>query len=155
MLLIKMEENIISINSRVCVTGASGYIGSWLAKKLLEKGYTVHATLRNLGLSLSLSLSLCVIVVFCSTFLFMNYGLLFNFKLQETHPKWISSSPYPTQTTDWCYFKLIFTIPQILNPQLKGANMSFMWPLRCNMTPKAPRYVHFQRYILLILFLHI
>jgi nucleoside-diphosphate-sugar epimerase len=58
MLLIKMEENIISINSRVCVTGASGYIGSWLAKKLLEKGYTVHATLRNLGLSLSLSLSL-------------------------------------------------------------------------------------------------
>ncbi|XP_062091439.1 NADPH HC-toxin reductase 1-like [Humulus lupulus] len=33
---------------RVCVTGGSGYIGSWLVKKLLEKGYTVHATLRNL-----------------------------------------------------------------------------------------------------------
>ncbi|KAH9615394.1 hypothetical protein KSS87_019633 [Heliosperma pusillum] len=34
---------------RVCVTGASSYIGSYLVKKLLEKGtYIVHATLRNL-----------------------------------------------------------------------------------------------------------
>ncbi|XP_002509938.2 putative anthocyanidin reductase [Ricinus communis] len=33
---------------QVCVTGGSGYVGSWLVKKLLERGYTVHATLRNL-----------------------------------------------------------------------------------------------------------
>ncbi|KAI5007792.1 hypothetical protein ZWY2020_008840 [Hordeum vulgare] len=35
--------------SRVCVTGAAGYIASWLVKKLLERGCTVHGTLRNLG----------------------------------------------------------------------------------------------------------
>ncbi|PWA83987.1 NAD(P)-binding Rossmann-fold superfamily protein [Artemisia annua] len=30
-----------------CVTGASGYIGSWLVKSLLDNGHTVHATVRN------------------------------------------------------------------------------------------------------------
>ncbi|KAL5571390.1 hypothetical protein UlMin_020987 [Ulmus minor] len=34
--------------SKVCVTGSAGYIASWLLKKLLDKGYTVHGTLRNL-----------------------------------------------------------------------------------------------------------
>ncbi|KAL8479945.1 hypothetical protein ACS0TY_026766 [Phlomoides rotata] len=32
---------------RYCVTGATGYIGSWLVKTLLQKGYTVHATFRD------------------------------------------------------------------------------------------------------------
>lgn len=32
-----------------CVTGATGYIGSWLVKCLLQKGYIVHATARNPG----------------------------------------------------------------------------------------------------------
>lgn len=35
----------------VCVTGASGFIASWLVKLLLLRRYTVHATLRRLGLS--------------------------------------------------------------------------------------------------------
>ncbi|KAM1018189.1 hypothetical protein FF1_039700 [Malus domestica] len=31
----------------VCVTGASGNIASWLVKLLLQKGYTVKATVRD------------------------------------------------------------------------------------------------------------
>ncbi|KAF7094146.1 hypothetical protein CFC21_096480 [Triticum aestivum] len=31
----------------VCVTGAGGYIGSWIVKLLLEKGYAVRGTVRN------------------------------------------------------------------------------------------------------------
>ncbi|XP_075480715.1 cinnamoyl-CoA reductase 1 [Primulina tabacum] len=31
----------------VCVTGAGGFIASWLVKLLLEKGYTVSGTVRN------------------------------------------------------------------------------------------------------------
>ncbi|KAJ1704455.1 hypothetical protein LUZ63_004234 [Rhynchospora breviuscula] len=37
------------MKATVCVTGASGFIGSSLVKKLLEKDYVVHATVRNLG----------------------------------------------------------------------------------------------------------
>jgi len=43
---------------KVCVTGGSGYIGSWLIKKLLAKGYTVHATLRDLSYYSIISLSI-------------------------------------------------------------------------------------------------
>ena len=33
----------------VCVTGASGFIASWIVKMLLEKGYNVKGTVRNPG----------------------------------------------------------------------------------------------------------
>ncbi|KAL6549187.1 NADPH-cytochrome p450 reductase [Orobanche hederae] len=33
----------------VCVTGAGGYVASWLIKLLLSHGYTVHGTVRNPG----------------------------------------------------------------------------------------------------------
>ncbi|XP_073142547.1 phenylacetaldehyde reductase-like [Henckelia pumila] len=33
----------------VCVTGASGYVASWLVKFLLQRGYTVKATVRSLS----------------------------------------------------------------------------------------------------------
>ncbi|MQM15282.1 hypothetical protein Taro_048222 [Colocasia esculenta] len=33
----------------VCVTGSTGYIGSWLVRSLLRRGYAVHAAARDLG----------------------------------------------------------------------------------------------------------
>ncbi|KAL5707288.1 cinnamoyl-CoA reductase [Ranunculus cassubicifolius] len=33
----------------VCVTGAGGYVASWLVKLLLSKGYIVHGTVRDTG----------------------------------------------------------------------------------------------------------
>lgn len=32
-----------------CVTGAGGFIASWIVKLLLQRGYTVKGTLRNPG----------------------------------------------------------------------------------------------------------
>ncbi|XP_059663201.1 cinnamoyl-CoA reductase 1-like [Cornus florida] len=34
-------------NSRVCVTGAGGYVASWLVKLLLSKNYTIYGTVRD------------------------------------------------------------------------------------------------------------
>ncbi|KAH7524114.1 dihydroflavonol 4-reductase [Ziziphus jujuba] len=36
-----------SESETVCVTGAAGFIGSWLVMRLLERGYTVRATVRD------------------------------------------------------------------------------------------------------------
>lgn len=38
-----------------CVTGATGYIGSWLVKTLLERGHWVHATVRDPGTNSALT----------------------------------------------------------------------------------------------------
>ena len=32
---------------RVCVTGAGGFVASWVVKLLLSKGFTVHGTVRD------------------------------------------------------------------------------------------------------------
>jgi len=37
----------IDLSKPVCVTGASGYIASWIVKYLLDEGLTVHATVRD------------------------------------------------------------------------------------------------------------
>ncbi|XP_062115459.1 cinnamoyl-CoA reductase CAD2-like isoform X1 [Humulus lupulus] len=42
-------EKMIGEGKVVCVTGASGYIASWLVKLLLQRGYTVKASIRDLS----------------------------------------------------------------------------------------------------------
>ena len=39
----------INKSKPVLVTGANGYIGSWITKELLENNYTVHATVRDIS----------------------------------------------------------------------------------------------------------
>jgi len=38
-----MEEG----KGRVCVTGGTGFIASWIIKSLLEHGYSVNTTIRS------------------------------------------------------------------------------------------------------------
>ena len=46
-----IDNNLQTIGiCTVCVTGAGGFIASWLVKRLLEKGYIVKGTLRNPGI---------------------------------------------------------------------------------------------------------
>ncbi|XP_062115491.1 phenylacetaldehyde reductase-like isoform X3 [Humulus lupulus] len=43
------EQRMSGAGKVVCVTGASGYIASWLVKVLLQSGYIVKATVSNLS----------------------------------------------------------------------------------------------------------
>ncbi|MFX3622407.1 MAG: SDR family oxidoreductase [Limnobacter sp.] len=42
-----MKMVAIDKNKPICVTGASGYIASWIVKYLLDDGFLVHATVRD------------------------------------------------------------------------------------------------------------
>ena len=46
--MVKSNEQVAP-GAKYCVTGATGYIGSWLVEALLERGCTVHATVRDPG----------------------------------------------------------------------------------------------------------
>lgn len=51
-----MDQNN-NTKGRVCVTGASGFLASWLIKKLLLSGYYVTGTVRDPGI-------FCCLVIF-------------------------------------------------------------------------------------------
>lgn len=42
-----MSNPRVGEKGMVCVTGAAGFVGSWLIMRLLEHGYTVKATVRD------------------------------------------------------------------------------------------------------------
>lgn len=76
------EKNTEGALPTYCVTGANGYIGSWLVKLLLQRGYTVHATLRDLGLFRELLLLYFFYAQQCMIFIYLIfplfYGLIFD-----------------------------------------------------------------------------
>lgn len=41
-----MEEDDQKKKGRVCVTGGTGFVASWLIMKLLQVGYSVNTTMR-------------------------------------------------------------------------------------------------------------
>ncbi len=45
----EMTDGVFAPSAPVLVTGGSGYIASWLVKRLLELGHDVHATVRDLA----------------------------------------------------------------------------------------------------------
>lgn len=45
----KREMTEVEGKQRVCVTGAGGYLASWVIKFLVSKGYMVHGTVRDPG----------------------------------------------------------------------------------------------------------
>lgn len=44
-----MTELVTDTTRPVLVTGATGYVAGWLVKRLLDEGFTVHATVRNIA----------------------------------------------------------------------------------------------------------
>ena len=42
-----MPEPVYDASKPVLVTGATGYVAGWIVKSLLEKGFTVHAAVRD------------------------------------------------------------------------------------------------------------
>ncbi|OWM85988.1 hypothetical protein CDL15_Pgr012238 [Punica granatum] len=47
--LLATEMEMEMEKKRVCVTGAGGFVASWIVKLLLSKGYIVHGTVRDPG----------------------------------------------------------------------------------------------------------
>ena len=55
----ELQNHEIHKGSTICATGAAGFIGSWLIMHLLERGYTVRATMRDTGGFIGIGLLLC------------------------------------------------------------------------------------------------
>lgn len=67
------DSSVSGTGETVCVTGAGGFIASWLVKLLLEKGYFVRGTVREPGWLLCRSYSTYILCLNTLTYpLFLN-----------------------------------------------------------------------------------
>lgn len=70
---------------RVCVTGAGGFLGSWLVKLLLSDGCFVHGTVRDPGNLLRLDCVLLCLLLLPKIRRFPSYVTI----KSETEPNWL------------------------------------------------------------------
>jgi hypothetical protein len=65
---LRERERMSGAEKVVCVTGAAGYVASWVVKLLLQRGYTVKATVRDP--------SQCCLSLFCVSSSFFFFFLI-------------------------------------------------------------------------------
>lgn len=66
MCFVTLMEQKVGLKGKVCVTGASGFVASWLIKRLLLSGYHVIGTVRDPGIC-----SVLLLVLAFFSFLFL------------------------------------------------------------------------------------
>lgn len=104
-------ERRMDNQKKVCVTGASGFLASWLIKRLLLSGYHVVGTVRDPGATATH----CPLLPVSSAFALFLACLLINREKkmkwndeQETTRKWHICGGWRGQGRDWGWWKLIW-----------------------------------------------
>ena len=44
-----LDQKFVTMDKPICVTGATGFIAAHIVQQLLEKGYKVHGTVRDVN----------------------------------------------------------------------------------------------------------
>lgn len=101
----------------VCVTGGSGFIGSWLVHLLLQRGYTVHATVKDLS-TLSLLPSapfIAWIFPFFNSRLLKEHNIIFLRSIPLGKLQFMSATNIILQTLTCCDFVLLVLLIFLLD----------------------------------------
>lgn len=106
----------ITTTAPILVTGASGYLASWIVKYLLEDGYTVHATVRNKSKTVKIDHLLQLQETYPSQLKFFEADLLkkgsFDAAMQGCELVIHTASPFQTKVKD--------AQKQLIEPALNG-----------------------------------
>ena len=88
-------------NERVCVTGAGGYLASWVVKFLLSQGYVVHGTVRDP------SKASFLLTLFTNSSFSLDLGwlsMLFQLTLKKKKKRWSKECSFEEAGESWWEF---------------------------------------------------